>query len=254
MKKVMLAKGFEKFESYIQAIDKTFIDEGTWIRDARNKIKRMTVDGDELCVKSFGKPTVFNRLMYSYFRKSKAQRSYEYAQKLLDMGIGTPAPIAYVEVYNRWHFLTKAYYISRFETVDFHMAYVLNNDVSEKEAILGGFVRFMANGLHPNGVWHKDFNGANVLVKQIPTGAFTYSLVDLNRIKFGKAIGYHQGLRNMQQISSNPVYLTELARHYARLKEKDEAETIYELLFVKYIQRLQKRYTKRFLHSLKSLL
>ena len=252
MKKIVLSGDYKELNSFIKEIECNFENGGEWIKDARNKIKKISVNGRNLCVKSFGKPTVFNRLMYSYFRKSKAQRSFEYGQKLLKLGISTPAPIAFVEIYNRWRFLKRAYYISDFEEVDYHMTYVLNNDVPEKEVILGGFVRFMANGLHPNGIYHKDFNGSNILVKQMPTGAFSYSLIDLNRIKFGRPIGYHQGLRNMQQINSNPLYLIELARYYASLKEIDENETIYELIFVKYIQCLQRRYTKRFLHSLKS--
>ncbi|MCU4157201.1 hypothetical protein J1N10_14585 [Carboxylicivirga sp. A043] len=254
MKRIILAKGHEKHRAFIENMEESFQKDGEWIRDSRNQIKRIENAGTDLCIKSFRRVTPFNRLMYSFIRKSKAQRSFEIAESLLEKNINTPEPIAYVEIYNRWHVLTHAYYISKFEDVEFRLAEVLENDVEDKQLIVRGFVNFMTNGLHSQGIYHKDFNGTNVLIKKVGDRHFEYSLVDLNRIKLGKPIQYHKGLRNMQQVSSNPIYLAELARYYANYKNKDEHETIYELLFVRYISSTRRRYTKQFLHALKTIL
>ncbi|WP_289053060.1 lipopolysaccharide kinase InaA family protein [Carboxylicivirga marina] len=254
MIKILINKKHEELRAVIEQIDNNFLNNGEWIKDARNQIKRIEYDGVDYCIKKFYKATAFNHLMYSYIRKSKAQRSYEIAQQLLVKNINTPEPIAFMEIYNRWHFLKHSYYICRFEHVDYTLSEVLNSEVDDKALIVRGFVNFMINGLHPQGIWHKDFNGSNVLIKQLGERHFQYSLVDLNRIKFSKVIQYHRGLHNLQQISSNPIYLAELAKYYANFKNTNEEETIYELLFVKYIGRLRRRYTKRFLHALKTIL
>jgi hypothetical protein len=47
-------------------------------------------------------PHLINKIVYKKFRKSKARRSYEYATLLLDKGIGTPQPIAFLENLIGW--------------------------------------------------------------------------------------------------------------------------------------------------------
>ncbi|MCT4648129.1 MAG: lipopolysaccharide kinase InaA family protein [Carboxylicivirga sp.] len=253
MKKVVLLKDHSELGDFVEDVAYNFENGGYSIKEARNKIKKFTVEGQNLCIKSFGKLTVFNRWMYSYFRKSKARRSFEYAQKLTGYGIDTPEPIAYVEIYNGWHFLLNSYYICRYESFDYSLSEVLAGDVEDKQLIIRGFVNLVANGLHPNGVYHKDFNGSNVLVQKTGYKRYRYQLVDLNRIAFKQSINKHKALQNMQQISANPSYLTELARHYASLKNIDEDDTIYELILVKALKRFKRRYTKRLLHTLKTL-
>ncbi|WP_430813237.1 hypothetical protein [Carboxylicivirga sp. RSCT41] len=251
MKKIIIDEAHAEVRPFIESIHESFQTSGEWIRDARNQIKRYQHEGYDLCIKSFRKATLLNRVIYSFVRKSKAQRSFEIAQHLLKENISTPEPIAYVEVYNRWHYMTHSYYICKYEDVDFRLSEVLANDVPDKQLILNGFVNFTVNGLYPKGVKHKDFNSTNVLIRKLGRLHYEYMLVDLNRIKIGKPIMFHKGLRVLQKISGSPIYLTELARHYANYKNKDENETIYELLFVKYLTSLRRRYSKRFLHALK---
>ncbi|GAL62962.1 hypothetical protein [Algibacter lectus] len=63
----------------------------------RNIIKIINIDGVNLNIKAFKIPNLINRVAYNFFRKSKAQRSFEYANKLTKMGVGTPKPIAFFE-------------------------------------------------------------------------------------------------------------------------------------------------------------
>ena len=254
MKKIIIDEAHEELRPFIEGINETFETSGEWIRDARNQIKRFEYKGYDLCIKSFRKATLLNRVLYSFVRKSKAQRSFEIAQHLLRENISTPEPIAYVEVFNRWHYMTHSYYICKYEDVDYRLSEVLANEVADKQIILNGFVNFTVNGLYPKGVLHKDFNSTNVLIRKAGRLNYEFQLVDLNRIKFGKPIMFHKGLRVLQKISGNPIYLAELARHYASYKNKDENETIYELLFVKYLNSIRRRYSKRVLHALKTII
>ena len=77
----------------------------------RNIIKLFEVDGKTINIKSFKIPNLINKIAYRYFRKSKARRSFEYATLLLEKGIGTPQPIAYLENYD-YIGLKDSYYAS----------------------------------------------------------------------------------------------------------------------------------------------
>ena len=89
-----------------------FKDKGILFGDGkRNKIKLFEVEGKTINIKSFKIPNLINKIVYNYFRKSKARRSFEYGTTLLEKGIGTPQPIAYFENYD-FIGLKDSYYVS----------------------------------------------------------------------------------------------------------------------------------------------
>lgn len=64
-------------------------------------------------MKKYKRPGFFNRLVYTFLRKSKAQRAYEHAQQLRALGIDSPEPLAWAE--NRRHgVLEDAYFVCRY--------------------------------------------------------------------------------------------------------------------------------------------
>ena len=63
----------------------------------RNTIKIINIEGINVNFKAFKIPNIFNQIAYRFFRKSKAQRSFEYAKKLIELGIGSPKPLAFFE-------------------------------------------------------------------------------------------------------------------------------------------------------------
>src|SRR6187402_1584834 len=77
----------------------------------RNIIKLFELEGKTINIKSFKIPNIINKIAYKYFRKSKARRSFEYATILLEKGIGTPMPIAFLENFN-FIGLKDSYYVS----------------------------------------------------------------------------------------------------------------------------------------------
>ncbi len=60
-------------------------------------------------VKYFKIPYFINKIVYTFFKKSKAQKSYEYALKIKDF---TPKPIGYIEFY-KFGLLDESYFVSR---------------------------------------------------------------------------------------------------------------------------------------------
>ena len=61
------------------------------IYKGRNELKEFDVEGKKLIVKSYQLPHLLNRIIYNFFRASKAKRSYSYALMLRKLGIGSPA-------------------------------------------------------------------------------------------------------------------------------------------------------------------
>lgn len=90
---------YKEIEAYIASIPETMETSGETIQDGRNLIKQMTApDGRRLCVKRYHKPHGLNAAVYSWhLRMPKGMRAYTYAQRLLEAGIDTPEPVAYLE-------------------------------------------------------------------------------------------------------------------------------------------------------------
>ena len=94
--KIILAKNYIQFQAKLTAHIDSFKTSGVQFGEAgRNTIKLFDLDGEQINIKSFKVPNFINQVVYNFFRKSKAQRSFEYATKLLNLGIGTPTPIAF---------------------------------------------------------------------------------------------------------------------------------------------------------------
>ena len=95
--KIVVNPTYEHLRKFIESVPDTFEREGRIIYSGRNLIKVMEVDGIEINVKRYGIPALANRIVYSFFRTPKGKRAFEYPQMLLQKGVETPAPIAYIE-------------------------------------------------------------------------------------------------------------------------------------------------------------
>src|SRR5690606_4274442 len=90
--------GFSVSRDKILSIIEAFHSQGeVLVNGKRNQIRIFEADGHKINVKSFKKPNFINKIIYKFFRKSKARRSFEFAGLLLKNGIGTPQPIAFYE-------------------------------------------------------------------------------------------------------------------------------------------------------------
>lgn len=195
---------FESLRNYINAIADETAEMGEIIYKARNVVYRNQIDGVNITTKCFRVPSIANRVIYSFFRKSKARRSFENASKLLEVGIGTPCPIAYIEVYELG-LLSRSYYICEFIDGAQDIRWWQSRDNSEE--ILQHTAQFMGE-VHSKNVWHKDFSPGNVLFDK----DWNFYIIDLNRMKFG----VNNPEIYMQNFSRLNDYATEI-EHLARL-------------------------------------
>ncbi len=206
----------------------------------RNVIKIVDVDGKKHTIKSFKVPNVINQIVYRFFRKSKAQRSYEYANKLLGFGINTPFPVAY-ELNTTILLFKKSYYVSALEDCDLtYRELTTDFDIVDHEAILRAFTRFTYK-LHENGVNFLDHSPGNTLIKREKDG-YKFSLVDLNRMEFG-SMDFETRIKNFAKLTIHESIVRIMSNEYAKCTGKDE-QTIFDLMW-QYTKEFQYRYYRK---------
>ncbi len=185
----------------------------------RNIVKIVEYNGKKYVVKSFKVPHLLNKLVYNYFRASKAQRSYENSLKLEELKVTVPKPIGYIEFPSNFLF-KESYFISEFFDYDFEIRAVLKDDKFEdRESILQEFTLFSYT-LHNRGVYHIDYSPGNVLIKRVGDG-YSFYIIDVNRMNF---IEFNDAKRfkNLSRFSTSSEDLEFIAKEYAKLHDIDE--------------------------------
>src|SRR5690625_307785 len=135
--KVVIADTYKSHERELRRIIATYKETGEMIYDgSRNSLKKFRVNETKIVVKAFRAPNLINKIVYRFFRKSKAERSFLYAKKLESLGIGTPKAVAYFE--NRSFLIFKdSYYISEFLDSDLtYRELITYPDYPDREEIL----------------------------------------------------------------------------------------------------------------------
>lgn len=184
----------------------------------RNSLKLFKHDSLVINVKSFKVPNLINQIAYKFFRKSKAQRSYEYANKLVELNVGTPKPIAFYE-FTTLLLFKKSFYLS--EQLESDLTYrELTTDLNypNHEAILRAFTRFTFN-LHERGIHFLDHSPGNTLIK-IENGKYQFYLVDLNRMEF-KKLDFETRIKNFSRLTIHKSMIEVMSDEYAKCMEAD---------------------------------
>lgn len=197
----------------------------------RNIIKLFELEGKTVNIKFFKIPNLVNKIAYKYFRKSKARRSFEYAMFLLEKGIGTPEPIAYLENYN-WIGLKDSYYASEHLQCDLtYRELVEIPDFPDNENILRQFTQFSFN-LHQKGVEFLDHSPGNTLIKKAVDGKYEFFLVDLNRMNFHNQMDFEQRMKNLSRLTPKKDMIVIMSNEYAKwYSVKTEAEIFEKMWF-----------------------
>lgn len=206
--------------------------------NARNSIKLFELDSKTLNIKAFRKPNLINRFAYRFFRKSKAERSFEYAGYLLKNNIGTPHPVAYAEELSAFQFL-RSYYVS--EHLDYDLTFrELDLNIKGHKEILKAFSRFTFK-LHENEVEFLDHSPGNTLIVLSEPEPKFY-LVDLNRMNFRK-LDFEARMKNFSRLTPKREMVKVMASEYAKLIGRPETEVFGRMWF--YTERFQYRFMRK---------
>lgn len=243
MMKYEINPAFSGREAEILNLPVRFEKEGQIIYRGRNLIKIMDLNDLEINVKSFKRPHILNRFIYAWFRKSKAERSYRNALRLLGMGIGTPEPIAYL-VYKNAKGVNRSYYISIQQPCDYVLLDLLRQRPPDFEELFRAYVRFVYE-FHRKGVFFIDLSTGNTLIGREKTGKHHFYLVDLNRIIFkSRPLTPFEGIRNFCRIDLDERDLDFVIREYAFITQVPE-EDLRRVLFRYKRRETMRRRTKR---------
>jgi len=205
--------------------------------NGRNLIAKVIVDGEQLSIKSFKIPNAFNGLVYKFFRKSKAKRSYEYANKLLSVDVSTPYPVAYIEEFNMFG-LSRSFYISKHIDYDFDFRELIHNPkFPDRENILMRFTEFTFK-LHENNINFLDHSPGNTLITRGTDGSYNFYLIDLNRMKF-ETMTFDRRMHNFRRLWLSKAMIKIMAQQYAELCSKTYDQT--HALMLKHSRAFQKK-------------
>jgi hypothetical protein len=193
----------------------------------RNIIKIVKIGGIDYNIKAFKIPNLINKIAYNFFRKSKAQRSFEYAKKLSELKVGTPKPIAYFENKSPL-FFKESFYVS--EQLQCDLTYrELTKDLNypDFDAILRAFTRFTYS-LHEKGIHFLDHSPGNTLIKK-NGNTYDFYLVDLNRMKF-EYLNFESRIKNFSRLTTHKSMVELMSDEYAKASGED-FNKIFDLMW-----------------------
>ena len=223
--KIVINPAYAVLNKFITEIPVFFEQEGELVYIARNQLKHFSVEGYDVIVKRYKKPHLINRIAYSYLRPSKAKRAYEYAFKLLELGVDSPAPIAYIEEYS-CGLLTYGYFISIYEK-DYSLIRELMAGTQEDASLLKALSLYIAK-IHSKGVLHLDMSPGNILYKRQGSD-FHFTLIDINRMQFLSSVSKDKRFKSFKRLSEDEGVLTAVAGFYAAAAGLNEAESIEKI-------------------------
>lgn len=246
-RKIIVNPKFGCLREYVESIPRIFETEGETIYHKRNHIKVMKApDGTVVNVKRYQVPRGVNRYVYSLgVRKPKGLRAFLYPQRLLDRGIETPEPIAYIEE-RRYGLLEHCYFVS-VQSPYAHTMYELGNaKAGEYEDIANAFALFTAR-MHDNGIVHLDYSPGNILFDRLDDGTYRFSLVDTNRMYFGP-VDMKKGMASLRKIWGPKRFFIIVARKYAEARGFDTGEAVAYALSerAKFWKRYQRKHKVEF--------
>ena len=227
---------------------------GIILHSGRNVIRRATIsspDGEsvEVAVKAFQVPARPRGFIYAHLRPSKARRSFEHAEKLLELGIGTPDPVAWIE-HEEAACLRESCYVCRYWPPDIDLTGLLyRGDCAgpDTDSLLKELARFTLLQ-HESGVLHLDYNPGNILARAAGAG-FEFALVDLNRLRF-RPLNRNDRISCLVRLTTSGDYLRSIGRRYADILGEDAER------FCRELERARSRFRRRrrTMHRVKSLL
>ncbi|RHJ94126.1 lipopolysaccharide kinase InaA family protein [Parabacteroides bouchesdurhonensis] len=249
-----ISEAYAHLEKEILSIPERFDKEGELVYSGRNILKVMNIGGIRMCIKSFKLPHIINKVAYAYVRPSKAERSYDYAMRMAEMGVGTPQPVGYI-LFKGAVGLTHSYYISLQLDEAITFREIVKLPAEEQDDVYRAFARFTYH-FHQKGIYFIDHSPGNTMLRKEADGAYHFYLVDLNRMKF-ETVSPLKGLKNLSMLEVPEDKLRVIAKEYAILShsniENMEQQLIrYSTAHNKYVERKScirdcRRYIKRLL-------
>lgn len=205
-----------KLHEFVMSLPETFdsLEQAIVLRDIRNTIKRVCVEGEELVIKAFARPSLLNRYIYGRFRRSKSQRAYLFSQQLAELGFNTPEPIAALDCF-RGNRLTTSFFVSRYSDYQSFEGLFERESLDRDIApLLDALTDFLV-ALHERGVMYNDLNIMNILYRKREDEGYDFQLLDTNRITLHRTLSKRQRIKDLRRLSCPPLIYCYILNRYA---------------------------------------
>ena len=229
-----------KYDNFVVNIRDYFSQkENTLLFDRRNVIKIINYESNSYVVKSFKVPHIINKIAYSFFRESKARKSYVNSVRIEKY---VPKAIGYIE-FKEFGLLSNSYFISEEFKYDFTIREpLIESDFSDKENIFKAFAKFTL-ALHNDGIFHKDYSPGNILIKKNGDN-YEFKIVDVNRMVF-KELSYDERLDNFSKLWAKDEDLVVMIQEYAKLAQIESDAAVAKALKFSQALKDRKNFKKR---------
>lgn len=237
---MLINEKYEHLREWLERLPEEFERLGEVIYDKRNQLRVIEApDGTLVNAKRYCVPHALNRVVYSLgIRQPKGRRAFLYPARLLERGINTPEPIAYIEQ-RHCGLLGLSYFVSVQSPLRYTLYTLSNATEGTYEELAEAVGRFVAM-MHEREALHLDLSPGNILWDKDEQG-YHFAVVDINRMSFGK-VSMEQGCATLCRLWG-PKRLTELvARSYAAARGFDEEEAL------RLTMQARTKYWNRYLH------
>lgn len=216
--------------------------------NGRNEVRLYTINRHRVVVKSYRKISLLNRFVYGFLRESKAVRSYYNALHLRQLEIGTPEPIAAIDV-KRCGMITTSLYIYTYSEYK-DMGTMLDScSDQELEPLLDALTGFILK-IHSKGVLHRDFNIANILCRDCGDGRYDFMLIDINRMDFRPALSEEERLANLRHFNCKPTVLLRILERYAKAMGMDVERAQLHCMGMRWMDTQKNEIKRSFKHTI----
>lgn len=184
--------------------------------DRRNRVGVVALpqqDGSkvDIVIKEFRSRGV-DRLK-SLFLRGKAFKSWRGAVALVERGMETPPPVAYL-VKRKGLFLDQSFFLAeRVSGVEEIRFLFPNLPPSELRRLLISLSQHLSS-CHKKGILHRDLSDGNILVKKDKSGEFRFYLIDTNRIRIRKRIGLLSRVKSLVRLGVPLDFQRFFLQHY----------------------------------------
>ena len=193
----------------------------------------MTITNDDgnsilIVIKAFRTPSLLRGYIDLNFRNSKALKSMNNANRLLELGVLTPDPIGCIECLE-FNCIRQCYYISQFWEQNYELSTLLFQGISsgsDSQIILRELAWFTAKQ-HDRGILHLDYNPGNILTR-LEGDKIDFSLVDLNRLRFVQ-LGYKERISGLIRLTLLPKKMRIIGNYYSEIYGVDREKFCREL-------------------------
>lgn len=242
--KIIIHPEYTHLKDFVNSLPVLFKQEGKMLHNGRNTVKSFQVNDMSIIVKRYKRPHLIQRIAYTFFKRSKAERAYLFAEEFRKRGFQTPHEIAFIEIKR-----TGLFYDSYFVSLACHdqpLLPLLNREGFDKH--LADELAIFLVELHQKGALHGDLNLTNILYRK-EGEQYHFSLIDTNRSNFPDVLPTQtECMENLKRLSHNKELLKHVITQYARCRNWSPEECVAEV-FDKLSKFEQKSARKRKLQS-----